>query len=99
NPDAFTNTIAGGQTIYVKMSNKLNPACAEVTSFKVVVNPIPLIFPTDGLKVCDDNNDGFISFDLSVIHPNILNGQDPTLFNFNYFTDAALTQPVTSPYT
>jgi len=99
NPAAFTNTIAGGQTIYVKMSNKLNPACAEVTSFKVVVNPIPLIFPTDGLKVCDDNNDGFISFDLSVIHPNILNGQDPTLFNFNYFTDAALTQPVTSPYT
>ncbi len=99
NPAAFTNTIAGGQTIYVKMSNKLNPACAEITSFKIVVNPIPNIFPTSGIKLCDTNNDGFMSFDLSLIHANILNGQDATLFNFKYFTDAALTHEITSPYT
>jgi len=49
--------------------------------------------------VLDDNNDGFYSFDFSQKDAEILNGQDPTVFEVDYFTDVAMTQKITRLYT
>lgn len=63
------------------------------------MNPVPIIAATNSFKLCDDNNDGFMSFDLTQKNADILNGQNPALFNFKYYTDAAFTQEIATPYT
>ncbi len=59
--------------------------------------------PTDILQ-CDDDNDGFFSFDLNALKDaEILNGQSPTEFEVHYFTNQAdadaNTNPIANPYT
>ena len=34
------------------------------TSFKLIVNPLPIVFPVSDIIICDDDRDGFLSFDL-----------------------------------
>lgn len=52
------------------------------------------------ILLCDDNNDGFGSFDLSAQDTTILNGQDSSLFNINYYAsliDYSNNIPITDP--
>ncbi|MFK7832348.1 MAG: T9SS type A sorting domain-containing protein [Winogradskyella sp.] len=57
---------------------------AVLSSYAQVANG-PQIF-----EVCDDtSNDGFYTFDLAIISPQILGSQDPSLFNVSYFITQA----------
>ena len=47
---------------------------------------IPTATTPDNINICDDNNDGIWDFDLSTQDTQILDGQDPTIFQVNYFT-------------
>lgn len=39
------------------------------------------------MLVCDENNDGLYSFDLTTQNTAILNGQNPNLYKVNYFVN------------
>ncbi|MDC9721427.1 MAG: hypothetical protein PSN34_01470, partial [Urechidicola sp.] len=62
-PATFTNTTAGGQTIYVRMTNNLSAACFSDTSFEIEVFELPVLnTPPFVLEQCDDDFDGFNIF-------------------------------------
>ena len=70
----------------------------ETTTVKIYEQPIANK-PQD-ILVCDDNNDGFVSFNLKVQDLDILNGQDETLFEIVYYAsmdDYTNNLPIASP--
>ena len=98
NATAFPNSISGGQTIYVRITNNSNATCSVDTSFELKVNPLPVLLTSEvTLEQCDDdlNNDGFSFFNLNeaneLISANYLNE------TFEFYSDAAYTQLITSP--
>ena len=57
---AFENTTAGGQTVYVRMTNNLNATCYDDTSFEISVFELPVLnSPPFVLEQCDDDFDGY----------------------------------------
>ncbi len=87
NPTAYKNVVAGEQTIYVSVTNKLNTTYAATTNFKVVVHALPVINSVVTLKQCDVDTDGISEFNLS--ESNILiNTQDPAPVFTYYLTQA-----------
>ena len=98
NPTAFPNTISGGQTIYVRITNNFNATCSIDTSFELKVNPLPVLLTSEvTLEQCDDdiNNDGFSFFNLN--EANELISADYQNETFEFYSDAAYTQLITNP--
>jgi gliding motility-associated-like protein len=87
NPTTYKNTVAGGQTIYVSVSNKLNPTCNATTSFNVVIHPLPIITPVVTLKQCDVDTDGISDFNLTESNL-LINTQNPAP-TFTYYLNLA----------
>lgn len=66
----------------------------------IVISVVPTATKPNNLLICDSNNDGLYSFDLTTQNTAILNGQDPNLFAVNYFanaTDYANNIAITTP--
>ncbi|WP_196890265.1 T9SS type B sorting domain-containing protein [Aureivirga sp. CE67] len=63
NPEAFQNTTEI-QTIYVKVMNKENEDCFAETSFMIQVNVLPVVNTFVELSQCDDDMDGFTTYNL-----------------------------------
>lgn len=63
-PSNYVNANAN-ETIYVKVFNTQNPSCVAITSFQIEVFSLPMVTNSVSLKQCDDNNDGFSSFNLN----------------------------------
>ena len=85
-------------------------ACDVITeyhaTFKAEVFESPIVNPVDDISYCDDDGDGFHSFNFDTdITPQILNGQDPNDFQILYFKsllDAEANNRfnrISSPYT
>ena len=98
NQAAFSNSVSGGQTIYVRITNNLDASCFTDISFELKVNPLPILLSTEViLEQCDDDlsNDGFSIFNLNeaneLISINYLNE------TFEFYTDAAYTQLIDNP--
>lgn len=75
----YTNTSVGGnphnpQTLYVRAENDVT-GCVSTITLDLRVNPIPTPAIPDPLEVCDDDNDGFASFDLELRTLDIINGE------------------------
>ncbi|MCO6175242.1 T9SS type B sorting domain-containing protein [Flavobacterium sp. NRK F10] len=60
----------------------------------IVISEVPTATQPLNILVCDDNNDGFYSFDLTQNTNAILNGQDASQFNVRYFSG---TNEITDP--
>jgi len=71
--------------------------------FDIIVNPLPEVVAVTDLIQCESNTDGFANFDLTLKDAEVLNGQDPSQFDVNYYmtiADAdAGTNALLSPYT
>ena len=83
----FTNTIAGGQPIYVRMTNDLTSTfttpCSTDTSFELEVFELPVLnTPPFVLEQCDDDFDGFNSFNLSEINTDIITTITTEVFTY-----------------
>ncbi len=66
-PNAFTNTISGGQTIYVRMTNNLFTDCYTDTAFEIEVFELPVVNTPNLYSQCDDDsNDGQATFNLTL---------------------------------
>ncbi|TXG39356.1 T9SS type B sorting domain-containing protein [Seonamhaeicola maritimus] len=86
NPLTFQNTISGGQTIYVRMSNNADSGCFTDTSFNIQVNPLPNVLASKVFKNCDEDGtpDGFTDFNLNEVN-SIITSEDMTVVNITFY--------------
>ncbi|WP_152973253.1 choice-of-anchor L domain-containing protein, partial [Lacinutrix mariniflava] len=95
----YNNIVVNNQPIYTRVVN-LNNDCINIIILDLIVNPTPQITTAavlTPLEVCDDNADGFASFNLPTKEPEILNlldadatnDLDPTLYTITYYTSEA----------
>ena len=97
------------QTIYLRVTNGTDASgtggtgCYTIVSFDITVNPLPVVSPIEDYIYCELFNDGQYGFDLESKTPEILNGQDGTIFTVTYHetqgeADMAM-NALSSPYT
>ncbi|WP_452600498.1 hypothetical protein, partial [Pontimicrobium sp. MEBiC06410] len=73
----YNNIVVNMQTIYVRIeSSTIATDCASFVELQLIVKPAPRITAPTPLEVCDDDADGFASFDLTEKEPEILNQLD-----------------------
>jgi gliding motility-associated-like protein len=70
----YTNIVVNTQTVYVRLENSTT-GCYNTTTLDLVVNALPVPIAPTALEVCDDDNDGFSSFDLTLKDAEVLGGQ------------------------
>lgn len=102
-PNSIENTKAFTQTIYVRVTNKLDSGCFNDTSFEIEVFEMPQILATIELKNCDLDGvtDGFTDYNLDEANALISSNSDNEVFShYLSLPDAqAGTNPiVASPY-
>ncbi len=93
------------QEIIAEVYNKQNPECTDITEFNIGIYKTPQLESPDNLlslTQCDNSNsgsdtDGFTEFDLTKQGQNLLLNGVASEVHYNYFTDAALTQPIATP--
>jgi len=95
-PSGYANTNAT-ETIWVKMTNVNNPFCFAITSFDIEVFALPVTNAVVNLKQCDDNQDGFSSFNLEEAIP--LAVTSPNGLTFSFFETASEAQNNSNPIT
>jgi len=87
-------TVGTGTTVvYVRVETAFT--CFEVEELTLTVGVEPETTPVD-YDLCDDNGDGFMSFDLTSQESNLVLS-DPTGLTYEFYLDAALTQLITDP--
>jgi len=94
--DANSNPLAlsydfplGSTAVYARVSNKSNTACYDTTQFNVIAQQEPTLGTTTDWTICDDDLDGFYTFDLTEKNAEIFNGQDESVFDISYFSSQA----------
>jgi gliding motility-associated-like protein len=86
-PNSYTNA-TNPQTIYVRIENK-NSLCFEVDVLDINIIAAPDLTDANPLAFCDDDSDGFVTFDLAQADFEILDrviGPPPVI---NYFENQA----------
>jgi len=100
-PTAYQNTDPS-ETIYVRVTNT-NTTCYAIVELNIQVNPLPDVTTVSDFIVCENNTDFVFDFDLDSKIPEILNGQDPNIFQVTFHESQLeaddLLNPQTSPYT
>ena len=97
-PTAYTNT-SNPQTIYVRVTNPLSPlGCFEIVELPVIVNPLPDdTAAVEDYIICEVPFDGLAEFDLTTKIDEILNGQDPSIYQVSFYESLADAQAMTDP--
>lgn len=89
---SYTNIIRDEQTIYVRVENNATKCFNANTSFKLIVNPLPVANFVADLEVCDDDSDGSArngfsqEINLELQTATILGSQDSSIFTVTYHT-------------
>ncbi|WP_460220002.1 choice-of-anchor L domain-containing protein [Psychroserpens sp. MEBiC05023] len=65
-PIPYTNSIPNLQTVFVRVEANGVPDCYNTTTLDLIVNPTPIPNLPSALEVCDDDNDGFATFNLTL---------------------------------
>ncbi|MFS4455606.1 T9SS type B sorting domain-containing protein [Maribacter sp. 2304DJ31-5] len=90
-PNAFVNTVVGRQTIYVRISNNLDPVCHTDVTFDVEVMELPVVRSPIVFKNCDEDGvpDGFTDYNLNEANDLITNNNGNfTITYHSSFSDA-----------
>ena len=97
----YTNTTQDAQTIYIRLESTVTTGCFSTMPLELVVNPLPIPVTPVLQTVCDDDFDGFASFDFSGLDLVILGGQTGMLVSYHVSeADAnAGDNVLSSPYT
>jgi gliding motility-associated-like protein len=103
-PTAYTNTVAGGQTVWVRIDDTATlGGCYAVAELVLIVNPLPVLAVPPPLSLCDalTPGDGQEPFDLTDADASILGGQNGIVLTYHETqADAdAGTAAITGPYT
>ncbi|AXO81791.1 gliding motility-associated C-terminal domain-containing protein [Olleya aquimaris] len=96
----YTN-VANAQTVYIRAEDNVTN-CVSTITLDLRVNPTPSPQATPAtLVVCDDDNDGFSSFDLDSQTTTILNGEPDVTISYHETESDAINDinVLISPYT
>ncbi|WP_045468464.1 T9SS type B sorting domain-containing protein [Winogradskyella sp. PG-2] len=96
-PLEYANTV-NPQDIFVQVDN--GTICNSITSFVINVIQVPEVNPTVPIIVCDDDGDGFVTFDLTQTEIDFLDvRQDDIVINYyENFEDSELdSNPIVNP--
>ena len=73
-PTTFSN-VGSPDPIFVRLENDLNTNCYAVSTFDLIVNPVPMVVAPTPIRLCDDETaDGFTMFDLTIRNAEITGG-------------------------
>lgn len=86
-------TVTGEMTIYVRVESGLG--CYDVASLTLEASQLPVMQPQN-YPICDADGDGIAVFDL-ISYNDLIVTTTLTDLEFEYYTDAALTQQILSP--
>lgn len=81
----YQNT-SSPQTIYFRLGNSDNNSCYSIGSFDLEVFDTPTAYPPADIVVCDEEGTGVYPFDLSQRDNQVLNGQDPSIYEVTYYS-------------
>ena len=74
------NNITNPQALYLKIENQ---TCVEQSEILLIIDPPLLIQPIDPIELCDTDDDGFTTINLSVFSNDVSNGNlDVTTVNY-----------------
>ncbi|WP_313804802.1 T9SS type B sorting domain-containing protein [Flavobacterium sp.] len=93
--NGITGVQSGNATIYVRLENNVTH-CYSITSFDLVVNPLPSVPASVTLKQCDDDVDAITAFNLTEAYTLISN--DATL-SYSFYESSANATTNTNPIT
>lgn len=82
-PNHFYSS-TGNYTVSVKATSNTG---ATTETKDIFIYEVPTASQPQNILVCDNNNDGFTAFDLTSHNATILNGQDPALYEVNYYAN------------
>ena len=90
NSSNYTN-ISNPQTVYIRLESTITK-CFSTSSFNLIVAPF---ITADPLKIenCDDNNDGFVTFNLSQNNAVLTNGTSNLAITYHPNSDDTVTLP------
>lgn len=77
----YQNTVAEVQTLFIRVEDA-NTGCASVTSFEIHSNLLLTGTDIRNFSQCDEDNDGFVTFDLEIIALEIINGLEDVTITF-----------------
>ncbi|SDR67155.1 gliding motility-associated C-terminal domain-containing protein [Formosa sp. Hel1_31_208] len=99
-PIPYTNSVMSAQTIWVRVEANGTTDCYNITTLDLFVNPLPVPITPTPLEVCDDDNDGFSTFNLILKDAEILGGQTGMTVTYHETVAEAETgvNPQASPY-
>ena len=89
-PVSYTNTLPT-EEIFVRFQNSTYPTCFRTGSFIIEVSPGVTANIPSNLEICDDNNDGYSTFNLADTEPEIIGAQSASSLSISYhatMTDA-----------
>lgn len=81
----YENT-ANPQPIYFRVENQNNAQCYAVGTFKLQVFDTPMADTASDIVVCDVDETGIYTFDLSQKDSEVLNDHDATVYEVSYFS-------------
>ncbi len=83
------NSVVAPSAVYIV--NALDSFNNVILDYEFILefHTVPIAVVADNLLQCDDDNDGFWNFDLSVNDTTILGTQDPAQFSITYFDSLA----------
>lgn len=80
----YTNTSVS-EALFFRIENSTYPECYETGSFTIEVILGAIANAATNISVCDDDNDGFFAFDLTIKNSEILGTQNPSSFSITYY--------------
>ncbi|MGY8867044.1 MAG: hypothetical protein ACKVJK_15725, partial [Methylophagaceae bacterium] len=96
----YTNTIQDAQTIHIRLENT-NTLCFSTMPLGLVVNSLPVPVTPPLQPVCDDDFDGFTSFDFTGLDLIVIGSQTGMVVSYHASQSDAETSSnaLSSPYT
>uniref|UniRef100_UPI0018C9A78C hypothetical protein n=1 Tax=Aureivirga sp. CE67 TaxID=1788983 RepID=UPI0018C9A78C len=88
--DAYTG--ANNEVITATVTNDTT-TCEDSVTFELILNPLPVVTPTYSISDCDLDQDGLITWDIS-LQTTILDNAGA--YTVTYYSDAALTTEITN---
>ena len=93
-PLQYSTTVLESQ-IWVRVENA-TASCYTVVALQLIGEPIPVLAQADSIEDCDDDNDGFATFDLTTVESQITGNNPDITLTYAYEDNGVLTT-ISSP--
>jgi len=89
--DTNYNYLSNNDTLFARVEFSTTQ-CFYIYEFNLQINPLPTANQPNNLEACDDDYDGFFTFNLEQQNAQVLGGQNPNNFTVSYYLDSLLAE-------